>query len=507
MAESGSSTSGESMSPRLSRLFAEPAPLPWLKGRPWTPWFIVGLVSIGAFVGQLDATIVQLALPSLGHAFGVTLDQVSWVALCYLLAFAALLPIFGQLCDMIGRKSLYIAGYGLFIAASALCAMAASFEQLLAFRTLQGAGGALLGANSIAILVKTVAPADRGRALGYFAAAQAIGMSAGPALGGLILVTLGWRWIFWITVPFGALAMLAGWLALPRTAAIARGKRFDWGGALLIGPALILLVATLNHLAGWGLASPATLGCLAAAGAMLWLLARRERRSASPLIDPRLFAGLAFRCGAAAVALAYALLYGIFFLMSFAQEHGYGESPAEAGLRLVLIPVALGLAASFSHGVKNRLGEQRIGLLGMGLCLCGIVILFLAAGVPSRHHLLDPMAYVLFGVGLGLFIAPNNHTSIAAAPAELSGSAGALLNLMRVLGTSLGVAAAATMLAWRLQAEGVTGQQWMTADGSSLLSAFRGSLPILALLALGAAWAGHIAASGRTTGQLRAAAD
>jgi EmrB/QacA subfamily drug resistance transporter len=484
------------MMPRLSRLFAEPAPLPWLEGRRWTPWFIVGLVSIGAFVGQLDATIVQLALPTLGRAFGMSLDQVSWVALSYLLAFASFLPIFGQLCDMVGRKSLYIAGYALFIVASALCALAGSFEQLLAFRFLQGIGGALLGANSIAILVKTVTPADRGRALGYFAAAQAIGMSAGPALGGFILVTLGWRWIFWITVPFGALAMVTGWLALPRAAVTTSGKRFDWGGAVLVGPALILLVATLNHLASWGVGSPITLGCLAGAGAMLWLLARRERRAASPLIDPRLFASLAFRCGAVAVACAYALLYGVFFLMSFAQEHGYGESPAQAGLRLALIPVALGLAAPFSHVVKERLGERRVGMLGMALCLGCIAILFIAAGMPSRHHLLDPLAYVMVGVGLGLFIAPNNNATIAAAPAALSGTAGALLNLMRVLGTSLGVAAGAAMLGWRLRVEAGAGQDWMTADAGSLLAAFQGSLPVLAVLAVGAALAARVAASG-----------
>ena len=159
----------------LNRLLQEPAPLAALERQSWHPWLVVGLVSIGAFVGQLDATIVQLALPALGRAFDVPLQQVSWVALSYLLAFASFLPVFGRLCEIHGRKTLYIAGYALFIVASALCALAESFGQLVAFRFLQGMGGALLGANSIAILVQAVPEAARGRALGYFAAAQAVG--------------------------------------------------------------------------------------------------------------------------------------------------------------------------------------------------------------------------------------------------------------------------------------------------------------------------------------------
>ncbi|WP_162375600.1 MFS transporter [Ancylobacter sp. TS-1] len=480
----------------LSRLLVEPAPLAWFERQSWHPWLVVGLVCVGAFVGQLDATIVQLALPTLGRAFDAPLQEVSWVALSYLLAFAAFLPIFGRLCEMFGRKTLYIAGYAIFIAASALCALATGFEQLLAFRFLQGMGGALLGANSISLLVATISAGQRGRALGFFAAAQAVGMSAGPALGGLIVEGLGWRWIFGVTVPFGALAMVLGWVALPRTAAGGAGKRFDWGGALLIGPAIILVVATLNHLSGRGAGSPLIWGAVVAAAVLLWALVRRERSTPSPLIAPRLFANPAFAFGALAVMLAYALLYGIFFLLSFAQDHGYGESPAQAGLRLAIIPVAIGLSAPFSHDVKLWLGARRIGPAGMLLCLLGLAAFALAASWPADHRFLDMPAFILAGVGIGLFIAPNNHAAIAAAPADLAGAAGSLLNLMRVLGTSLGVAAGATTLAWRLEVETGTSGGWMAANAEALLAAFRSSLPVLGVLALGAALAAWAAAGG-----------
>ena len=458
-------------------------------------WPVVALVCTGAFVGQVDATIVQLALPTLGRVFDAPLQHISWVALAYLLAFVSFLPIFGRLCEMLGRKALYLVGYGIFVVASALCGFAASLEQLLVFRFLQGVGGALLGANSISILVATVPSAQRGRALGFFAAAQAVGMSAGPVLGGLILEALGWRWVFWLTVPFGLLAMLAGWLVLPKVPRSPKALRFDWGGMVLIGPALILIVSTLNHASSWGLLSAPTLGSLGAAAVLLWLLRRRERRFASPLINPQLYRTPGFRSGALASVLSYALLYAVFFLMSFALEHGYGESPAQAGLRLALVPVALGLTATFSSELKRLLGARHIGVVGMLLCVASVLLVMRTLGLSANHHLYDTVAFVGVGIGLGLFIAPNTNATLAAVPAELSGAVGSQLNLMRVLGTSLGVAAGATMLSARLAADTGVAHGWMSASSDSLLAAVRQSLPVLLAIAVAAAFAARATAA------------
>lgn len=260
-------------------MLREPAPLAALEHHPWHTGIIVALVCTGAFIGQLDATIVQLALPSLGRSFDAPLEAVSWVSLAYLVAFAAFLPVFGRLCQMFGRKSLYLLGYLLFGVASALCGLAIDLPQLIAFRVLQGMGGAMLGAGNIAILVAAVDEKKRGRALGVFAAAQAVGMSAGPAVGGLVLAGLGWRWVFWLSVPFAIAAFVAGWLALPRAQATDRGQTFDFAGAALLGPALVCLVMALNHLSAWGPTSPAILGSIGAAGALLWLFVRQERRA------------------------------------------------------------------------------------------------------------------------------------------------------------------------------------------------------------------------------------
>src|ERR1700689_4419503 len=193
-------------------------PPPWkLAARlSWYPWRVVGVTCIGGFIGQLDASIVQLALPTLERQFSANLDAVSWVAIAYLLAFASTLPIFARLSETKGRKLLYLAGYVIFTLASALCGLVSDLRLLIACRAIQGIGGALLGANSITILVKAAGPSRRGRAMGLMAAAQAVGISAGPVIGGLLLEKLGWRWIFLVSVPCGLVGVVAGWLALPQ---------------------------------------------------------------------------------------------------------------------------------------------------------------------------------------------------------------------------------------------------------------------------------------------------
>ena len=168
----------------------EPAPSPYLTRLKSYSWIVVATTCIGAFMGQLDASIVQIAMPEFERVFHARISAVSWIATAYLIAFASVLPIFGRLAAIRGRKILDIAGFVLFTGASALCGLASNFPMLVAFRVLQGVGGAMLGANSVAILVKATTPQQRGQAMGLFAAAQAIGAGVGPAFGGVLLT----RW-------------------------------------------------------------------------------------------------------------------------------------------------------------------------------------------------------------------------------------------------------------------------------------------------------------------------
>ena len=471
---------------RVADLFrhgAEPPPHPAIAGQPWWPWLIVGITCIGAFIGQLDASIVQLALPTLVDVFHDSLARVTWVALAYSLAFAASLPIFGRLCEMFGRKVLYLAGFLFFTIATALCGSAADLTSLITFRVLQGIAGSLLGANSIAILVAAAGPARRARAMGIFAAAQAVGLCLGPVIGGILVGAYGWRSIFWATVPFGVVAVILGWLALPQTAHLSRQTAFDWTGALLLTPALVALVFALNHAAALGFTSPLLLGCVVSFVVLMTLLIRHERLTTFPLVNLRLFSSPAFTAGAAGAALGYALLYGMFFLISFALIRGYHLSPSAAGLRLATIPVAVGVVAPLSGALTDRWGPNLVRGMGMAACLAALCVLSLLAPDERIGLIAGVSLLALYGAGIGLFIAPNNAATMSAASAEFSGEAGAMLNLMRSLGTSIGVAAASSMLTWRMKDVALYPAGDFTFGGHPLLAAAESSFVMLMIFA------------------------
>ncbi|HTE81725.1 MAG TPA: MFS transporter [Reyranella sp.] len=449
----------------------EPRPLRVLERQAFHPWLVVGVTCIGAFVGQLDASIVQLALPALTHAFDATVNEVRWVAIAYLVAFAGSLGVFGRVCDMLGRKLLYLGGFALFTGASLLCGWADDLGGLIAFRTLQGIGGGLLGANSMAILVKSVPAGKRARAIGLFTAAQAIGVSAGPIVGGLLLDALGWRWIFWAALPFGVSAFVLGWLVLPRSTARPADTTFDWAGAVLLVPSLILAILALNQVSVWPLASPAMMLCVAGSVVFLALFVRQEKRTVAPLVDLGLFRNPTFAAGIVGVVLGYALLYGMLFLMAFALQKGLDNSATVAGLKLAVIPVVLGLAAPLGISYGERSSSRRVGTAGMALCLAAVAALALIAFGPDRL-VIRLCALALFGLGLGLFMAPNSHATIDAAPADRSATAGALVNLARVFGSCIGISTTSSMMAWqlgRLSGHDLMSPLFITAVESSLL--------------------------------------
>src|SRR5499433_1124616 len=276
-------------------------------------WFVVGTVCVGAFMGQVDSSIAQMLLPRLEHAFDARLSTVSWVAVAYLLTMAAFLPIFGRLADLVGRKLLYTGGFLLFVLGSGLCGLAPNLPVLIAFRVVQAIGAALLSANSVAIVVAAAGPARRGQALGIQSAAQAVGLSAGPAIGGLVLDALDWRWVFWINVTVGLAGTVLGWVVLAPTKDLPEDSRFDWKGSFLIAPALTALIAVLNEGYAWGATSPTLLGCAVLGVILLALFVRAEQRAESPLVDLTLFRQGAFTAGNVAGLIMGKILFSLAF--------------------------------------------------------------------------------------------------------------------------------------------------------------------------------------------------
>ena len=468
----------------LIRHGAEPPPVARLTRLPSYPWLVVGACCVAGFMGQVDASIVQLALPTLGRVFDCTLESVSWVALAYLLGVAAFMPIFGQLCRIFGRKLFYIAGFVLFTSASALCGLAPDLLTLVGLRFLQGVGGAMIGANSMALVVEATDKTRRGRALGLYAAAQAVGISAGPVAGGLLIGTLGWRWVFWVNVPVGLISIVAGWLVLPVTPVQSPTPTFDWRGALLLAPALTLAVFALNQVSALGITSPVLLGSVGAAIVLFFLFVRQESQAPSPLIDLALLKGPAFLAGALACALSYAMLYGMFFLASFALVSGYEDSPIVAGLKLAIVPISIGVVAPIAGGLADRIGARLLSFAGMALCFVALIALTGVVMEPTPNLWASFLGLVAFGIGLGVFIAPNNHVTINAVPANLAGVAGATLNLTRILGTVAGVASASAMLSWRIQvARGSTERRLSAFSPHHFVEAVAAGLIMLAVFA------------------------
>ena len=348
--------------------------------------------------------------------------------------------------------------------------------------------GALLGANSVVILVAAAGPARRGNALGIMAAAQAVGLSIGPALGGVLLGTLGWRWIFWVTVPFAIVGTALGWLIVPRTKAFAGDRRFDAPGAILLVPALATLLLAISEAQAWGLSIP-LIACAIAAPLLLGGFIWRESRAPAPLVNLSLFRSAAFSAGSVGVLVSYGMLYGMFFAMSFALVRGYHDQPLAAGLRLTIVPAALGLVAPYSGALSDK-HPRLLMLAGMAFSIASaIAMMRWLDGTPGSLTAVM-IGLAAFGVGLGLYIAPNNNATMSAAPADKSGVAGGLLNLLRVSGGGVGVAASSAVLAWGL--ETATGMHERTAGvpEAGLLAAVGDVLVVLALFgAIGAAMA------------------
>ena len=468
----------------------EPPPARSVAGLAAYRWLVVGTVCIGAFMGQVDSSIAQLVLPRLEVDFAARLSTVSWVAVAYLLTMAGFLPVFGRLADMFGRKLLYTGGFLLFVLGSGLCGFASSLPELVAFRVMQAIGAALLSSNSVAIVVSAAGPERRGRALGVMAAAQAVGLSAGPAIGGVVLDTLGWQWVFWINVPFGLVAAVIGWFVIPITSRLAHAEPFDWKGALLILPALTALIAAINQAHVWGVMSPALLACLLTGIVLLLLFVVWERRATAPLVDLSLFRRGAFAAGNAASLLSYAMLFGLFFLMPFIFIRVYNDTALAAGFRLSIVPVMLGLTAPISGALSDRIDVRLLTGAGMLICIVALAALYLTLDGTQAHLPAVMLALAAVGVGQGLFASPNNNSIMAASPESLIGEAGSLMNVMRACGMSIGIAAASACLSWRIEV--LAGSNGSTINVTEALLAAAGR-DVTLLLAVFAVLAGIVA--------------
>jgi EmrB/QacA subfamily drug resistance transporter len=410
-------------------------------------WILIAIGS-GSFMSALDASVVNTILPIVREAFQSNVATIQWVVTIYLLVLSGLLLTFGRLGDLRGHKSVYIWGYVVFVMSSALCGAAWSPEALIFFRGLQGIGGAILAANSAAIISRNIPPAERGRAFGLVSMLTYLGLTVGPSLGGWLAHAFSWRVIFYINVPIGALALTLGWIFIPGETSAATGKKFDITGAILFVAGLAALMLGLNKGSEWGWASPAVLGLLVGAVVLLAAFIQVERRSLDPMLDLSLFKVPLFSMTTISAILNYICIYSITFLMPFYLIQGRGMNTAEAGLLLTIQPILMAITAPISGALSDRIGSRLPGMVGMALL--GIGLFLLSRLGPDSSLWLVGLGMGIAGIGTGAFISPNTSALMGSAPRTQQGVASGVLGTARNLGMVLGIGLAGAILTTQL---------------------------------------------------------
>jgi EmrB/QacA subfamily drug resistance transporter len=435
-------------------------------------------------MGQLDASIVTVALPAMRHAFHASVGSVTWVGLSYLVVLVATVTAVGRSSDMWGRKLVYVYGFVVFVAASALCGLAPGLVWLCVFRAVQAIGAAMLQANSLAIIFMAVPQRALGRAVGLQGAAQAIGLALGPSVGGLLVAAGGWRLIFLVNVPLGVLGAIAALVLVPRSRHLQARTAFDRAGLSLFLPAVVCLLtaASFGATLGWG--SPLIVLLLAGAFVSTAVFVRHERRAPAPMLDPALFRIRRFATGIASGLGSSLVLFGILLLVPFYLTGGLAMGAARAGLELMVVPLAFGIVAPIAGRAGDRVGSRRLTAQGMGLVAIGLCLLaFLRPSTPGFLLLL-----AVVGAGLGLFTSPNNAGTMAAAPAGCAGMASGVVNMTRGLGTALGLALTGLVYT---EAGGATGSALRSGHAFSVAALVLGGVAALSAVVAADPWPGR----------------
>ncbi len=411
-------------------------------------WGVLIAIGTGSFMAALDGSVVNTILPVVRDAFHGSVAAIQWVVTIYLLVLSGLMLTFGRLGDLRGHKSVYVWGFSIFVLSSALCGAAWSTTALVVFRGLQAIGGAMLASNAPAIVTGNFPAEQRGRAFGLASTMTYLGLTVGPSLGGWLAQSFGWRTVFYINVPVGALALTLSLFFIPKDSPAESGQRFDLPGAAAFLAGLTALLLGLNKGADWGWGSPAVLGLLAGAILLLAIFILIERRSPAPMLDLSLFRVPLFSTSVASAILNYICIYSIMFLMPFYLIQGRGLNPAQAGLLLTAQPIVMAIAAPVSGALSDRVGSRLPGMLGMGVLAGGLFLLSrLGSGTETWMIVL---ALAVAGSGTGTFISPNTSALMGSAPKSRQGIASGVQATARNFGMVLGIGLAGAIFTTQL---------------------------------------------------------
>lgn len=404
-------------------------------------WYALAVIMLGSMMGTLDASIANVAIPTIARAYHHRVDDAEWVVLSFMLVTASTLVLFGRLGDMFGQKRIYLGGFAIFGASSLACAFAPSLAILVASRAVQAIGAAMLVSSNQALIVDMFPASDRGRAIGFNGAAVAVGLSLGPVLGGTIVTFGDWRWIFLINVPISIIALIGAALVLKPVAHGSRG--FDPLGALLSIAGLFSVSLALSRSPVWGWGSPLTIGLLAASVAIIAAFIVVERRVATPTLDLSLFGNRLFAFSVAAAFVYFVALSGLVFIVPLAAQTALGYTAFTAGLLLMPITALNVVLAPTAGSLSDRVPIRYVSTAGALVFAGG---LFALSRVPAHPNIWElAAALMLAGAGTAVFSQPNNSAIMGSAPQNRRGIAAGTLATARTSGQLLGVAVASAV--------------------------------------------------------------
>jgi EmrB/QacA subfamily drug resistance transporter len=396
--------------------------------------------TLAAFLTPFMGSAVNVALPVIAREFSMNALTMSWFAMTYPLAAAAFLLPFGGLADRHGRKRVLSAGIALYTLASLAVCLAPTVPLLLVFRVLQGAGGAMIFGTSVAVLTSVFPPSERGRVLGWNVSAVYLGLSLGPALGGLLTGRLGWRSVFWANAGLGSLVWIVLLTGVRTEWKHSRSSAFDLSGGLLYCASLASLMFGLSRL-------PAGLGgaCAAAGAAGLVGFGVRERRAAEPLFDMNLFLkNRVFAFSNLAALIHYSATAAVTFLLSLYLQYVKGLDPGSAGLVLVAQPAVMAVFSPVAGKLSDRVPPRTLASTGMAVSAAGLGLLALSgAGTPLGGIV---ACQLVLGFGFALFSSPNTNAVMGSVEPAAYGIASATLGTMRLVGQMLSIGFAAMLL-------------------------------------------------------------
>ena len=445
-------------------------------------WWTLAAVSFGLFMIMLDNTVVNVALPSIQEDLGATLSELQWIVTGYALTFAALMLIGGKLADAYGSRLIFVIGIVIFTLASLWCGLSATSEMLIVARIVQGAGAALMNPATLSIISATFPPKQRGAAIGIWAGVSALALAIGPLVGGLLTEHLSWHWIFFVNVPVGVVAIVASLLLITESKDETH-ESLDLPGLGTSALGLFALTYGLIEANAYGWTSARIVGSFAVAVISLVSFVIIERRRRYPMLDLTLFRSGTYTGANVSMLLVALSMFGVFFFVSLYMQNVLGYSAVQAGAAFLPMTVLIILIAPIAGKASDRFGSR--WLMTIGMVLLGVQLLYFSQLTTTSDFWNLLPGFILGGFGMAMAMTPTAAAAIRAVPVHKSGVGSAVLNAMRQVGGSIGIALMGAIVA--AQASGRPGAEGFMAGFERALIvasviAFAGSIVAFALV-------------------------